>query len=59
RAQPEPTVSTPLQWSEVNARLDPTDFTIDNVLDRIRKKGDLWAKGMKRPNSLARATGRG
>ncbi|MEP6494356.1 MAG: DNA ligase D [bacterium] len=59
RAQPQPTVSTPLLWSEVKAKLDPTDFTIDTVVDRLRKKGDLWADGMKRPNSLKGVTGRG
>ena len=52
RAQPRPTVSTPLAWSEVTDDLDPTEFTIDTVPDRIRDVGDLWGKGMRRPNSL-------
>jgi bifunctional non-homologous end joining protein LigD len=41
RATPTATVSTPLEWSEVNARLDPKRFTMGTVLDRVRKKGDL------------------
>jgi bifunctional non-homologous end joining protein LigD len=45
-------VSTPLRWDEVKAGLDPADFTIDNVPARIAKVGDLWAKGMKKPNDL-------
>jgi bifunctional non-homologous end joining protein LigD len=54
RAERTPTVSTPLAWDELDDALDPTDFTIDNVPDRLRDVGDLWAKGMRRPNSLKR-----
>jgi bifunctional non-homologous end joining protein LigD len=59
RAQPQPSVSTPLQWSELAEDLDPTTFTIDSVLPRLRSKGDLWAKGMKTPNSLDGILGHG
>ena len=52
RAQPEPTVSTPLLWSELTEKLSPLAFTIDTVLPRVRERGDLWAKAMRRPNSL-------
>ncbi|MES2573781.1 MAG: DNA ligase D [Bacteroidota bacterium] len=37
------TVSTPLEWNEVNDKLHPSRFTIKNVLQRFEKKGDLWA----------------
>jgi bifunctional non-homologous end joining protein LigD len=37
-----PTVSTPLEWKEINNRLVPSSFTIDNTLKRILKKGDLF-----------------
>ena len=36
-------VSTPLRWSEVNEKLDPAAFTMDVVLERIRRHGDLFA----------------
>ena len=36
------TVSTPLEWEEVNEDLSPSQFTINNILERIEKKGDLW-----------------
>lgn len=36
------TVSTPLDWSEVNEKLSPSQFTIKNVPQRIKEKGDLW-----------------
>ena len=52
RAQPQPTVSTPLLWSELTEKLSPLAFTIDTVLPRVREHGDLWAKTMRRPNSL-------
>ncbi len=42
RPKPGATVSTPLEWSEVNDQLDIKEFTIFNTLDRLREKGDLW-----------------
>ena len=35
-------VSMPLDWDEVKPGMKPTDFTIDNALDRIKKKEDLF-----------------
>jgi bifunctional non-homologous end joining protein LigD len=54
RASKGATVSTPLEWKEVDTGLSPSKFTIDNVPARIAKVGDLWAKGMKKPNDLKR-----
>jgi bifunctional non-homologous end joining protein LigD len=42
RPRPGATVSTPLEWHEVNEKLSPRDFTIKNILKRLEKKGDLW-----------------
>jgi bifunctional non-homologous end joining protein LigD len=42
RPKPGATVSTPLLWKEVNNKLDPSMFTIKNILKRIDKVGDLW-----------------
>jgi len=42
RPKPGATVSTPLEWKEVNEELSPSQFTIRNVLQRLEKKGDLW-----------------
>lgn len=42
RPQPGATVSTPLEWDEVNEKLTPQQFTIKNIFDRIAQKGDLW-----------------
>lgn len=53
RARPEATVSTPLKWTELAANLDPLDFTVRTLPDRLEEVGDLWAAAMKKPN-LAR-----
>jgi len=36
------TVSTPLGWKEVKPGLSPSQFTIFNIMDRLKKKGDLF-----------------
>jgi bifunctional non-homologous end joining protein LigD len=58
RARPQPTVSTPLEWDEVDEHLTPEAFTVDTVPDRLVERGDLWARGMRRPNSLDGVLGR-
>jgi bifunctional non-homologous end joining protein LigD len=39
RPLPGAPVSMPLRWSEVNARLDPRRYTIDNAVARMRRLG--------------------
>ena len=40
---PGATVSTPLDWDEVNATLDPAIYTMEAVLDRLESHGDHYA----------------
>ncbi len=43
-------VSTPLDWKEVNEKLDMKEFHIGNTVSRLKKKGDLWANIYKDKN---------
>jgi bifunctional non-homologous end joining protein LigD len=42
RPRPGAPVSTPLRWEEVDESLDATAFTMEVVLERIRRHGDLF-----------------
>ena len=48
-------VSTPLRWEEVASGLDPSTFTMDVVLDRVARDGDLFAGVLGGKQSLTRA----
>jgi bifunctional non-homologous end joining protein LigD len=48
-------VSTPLRWDEVADGLDPAAFTMDAVLDRVARDGDLYAGVLAGKQSLAKA----
>jgi bifunctional non-homologous end joining protein LigD len=48
-------VSTPLRWEEVREDLDPRSFTMDVVLDRVAREGDLFAGVLETRQSLGRA----
>jgi bifunctional non-homologous end joining protein LigD len=39
--------STPLTWKEIDAGVDPRDFTIRTLPDRLAGVGDLWAPLMQ------------
>jgi bifunctional non-homologous end joining protein LigD len=48
-------VSTPLRWEEVVEGLDLAAFTMDAVLDRVARDGDLFAGVLRGKQSLTRA----
>jgi bifunctional non-homologous end joining protein LigD len=50
RARSQPTVSTPVTWDEVSACRKAADlvFTADDVVERVRKSGDLFAETLTR-----------
>lgn len=40
-------VSTPLEWKEINNKLDLNQFNIKTLPKRLQEKGDLWANFFK------------
>ena len=48
-------VSTPLRWDEVVPGLDLNSFTMDVVLERVRRDGDLFAPVLEGGQSLGAA----
>lgn len=55
RPKPGAPVSTPLAWDEVNESLDPAAFTMDAVLQRIAREGDLYAPVLTTRQTLGAA----
>jgi bifunctional non-homologous end joining protein LigD len=55
RPRPGAPVSTPLRWEEVNERLDPLSFTMEAVLERVRRHGDLFEGVLKTKQRLTDA----
>jgi len=55
RPRPGAPVSTPLRWEEVTEDLDPLQFTMDVVLARVERHGDLFGPVLKERQSLTRA----
>jgi bifunctional non-homologous end joining protein LigD len=51
-------VSTPLRWDEVKEGLDPLDFTMDVVLGRIDRRGDLFEPVLHGKQSIGKALDR-
>jgi bifunctional non-homologous end joining protein LigD len=55
RPMPKATVSTPLHWDEVNEKLDPSTYTMEAVLDRLDRHGDLYEGVLKTKQRLGPA----
>jgi bifunctional non-homologous end joining protein LigD len=55
RPKPGAPVSTPLRWDELTKDVRPRTFSMDTVLDRIERHGDLFAPVLDDPRPLAPA----
>ncbi len=47
-----PLVSTPLEWKEVKNKLSPEQFTIANIPERLRRRGDLFVSTLDKKIAL-------
>ena len=54
RRKPKAPVSTPLDWSEVKQKLNPSEFNIGNLANRM-KRADPWKDFFKNRQSLDKA----
>ncbi|MEM7164805.1 MAG: non-homologous end-joining DNA ligase [Planctomycetota bacterium] len=52
RPTPAASVSTPLDWDELTPSLDPADFNISNVPERVAQLGDLFRGTLTEPQDL-------
>jgi bifunctional non-homologous end joining protein LigD len=48
-------VSAPLAWTEVVAGLDPATFTMETMLDRVSRHGDVFGRALGGKQSLTTA----
>ncbi len=55
RPVPGASVSAPLEWKEVNHQLSPKQFTMQNIFQRLKKKGDLFQPVLNESNSIDKA----
>ncbi len=55
RPRPGAPVSTPIRWDEVKPGLDIHSFTMDAVLERVAREGDLFARVLEGGQSLGAA----
>ena len=49
------TVSAPLDWKEITKKLSLSQFTLQTMPDRIKRKGDLFLDVLKKPQDLTAA----
>jgi bifunctional non-homologous end joining protein LigD len=48
RPYKHPFISTPLEWSEMTLSLDPSQFTMKSIMNRLHKKRDLFSGTLDR-----------
>ncbi len=51
RATPEASISTPIEWDELNKGMKPADFNLLNIKERLDQKGDLFSALLDKSNN--------
>lgn len=51
RARPKASVSAPIAWTDLRARLRLEQFRLETIPTRLGRVGDIWSAAMKRRNS--------
>ena len=57
RPMPGAPISTPLRWNEVNRKLDPASYTMEAMLRRVGRFGDLYEGVLKTKQRLGAGVG--
>ncbi|MEO8629799.1 MAG: DNA ligase D [Betaproteobacteria bacterium] len=57
RGSPGAAVSMPLTWDEL-ADAHPLDYRLTNVIERLRRDGDVWREALTRKQSLGKVLGK-
>jgi bifunctional non-homologous end joining protein LigD len=52
RTLPDAPVATPLEWQEVEKGASPRDWTLENIINRLKRQPDPWSELMRHPYSL-------
>lgn len=47
-------VSCPLEWSELECVINPADYTMEVIKERLREKGDLFLPVLKEQNDISK-----
>lgn len=50
RATKDAAISTPLQWEELQLGVSPNNFTLMNIIERLKTKGDLFQPLLSKQN---------
>lgn len=51
-------VSTPLAWEELNSKIQPQDYNLETIFNRLKKYGDLFKPILTESNSIEKVLDR-
>jgi bifunctional non-homologous end joining protein LigD len=51
RARANAPVALPVEWDELD-KIKPNQFSLDQTIDRLEKRGDAWATMLAKPQRM-------